>query len=198
MKWPQPEIRAEDQQTIARIVAHSSLLPNPDTVAAFPNAVFPTCRRKRESDIAQVFSSTGVAMGIYDNNATPTWAICWTHGIEGKRPKGWTVAHVWPSSDDIDGYTRLANLALVPEALSTTTDKSGPLTDYLRWHAWIIYKWKPKNSKLPVEPSRYREIDWQYLEKLLNPREALGLKFGKSNDKRARALRELGYSPPRW
>jgi hypothetical protein len=196
MKWPLPVISEEHKRAIARIVARSSLLPHQETVAAFSSAIFPSCRRKSDKQIAQTMILPDGRQGIYDNNATPTWAICWAHGIQGERPKGWTVAHIWSAAEDIDCYTHLANIALVPEALSTTTDKSGPLTQYLRWHSFQIYGWKPEGSEIPTEPKDYNEIKWCYLERIENPHEEIRRNFTRSRDKRVKALRGIGYSPP--
>jgi hypothetical protein len=45
-----------------------------------------------------------------------------------------------------EAYTHLANLAMVPEPFASLTDKNGPLTVFLRWHAWEVYGWKPERE----------------------------------------------------
>lgn len=150
---------------LAQIVAKTSWLPHPDIVSQFSSALFPTIRRDNDAQIRRrerVMSGES-AIGMFDNNRTPKLALAWTHGIEGATT-GWTIAHVWPSSKQISAYTHLANLALIPEALSTTTDKNGPLTNYLRWHSWEKYRWRPSNEPEPTEPPGYKEISWRYLQ----------------------------------
>lgn len=115
----------------------------------------------------------------------------WTHGLTGVRPKGWTIAHVWPASDDIDSYTHIANLAMVPEPFANLTDKIGPLTAFLRWHSWHVYGWKPKLMAEPTKPDRFDDIRWRYLESEENPRALLREQIYKRNNDRTRILRPI-------
>jgi len=112
-----------------------SWLPNRNVVEAIEAAVFPTSRYKANHKRFSHIGKDGVAVGMYDENPTPEWALFWSHGLEGTRPQGGTVSHVWPTSSDVDCYTHVANLALVPEPFANLTDKNGPLTAFLRWHA---------------------------------------------------------------
>jgi hypothetical protein len=122
-------------------------------------AVFPTSGYKSNHKRSSHIELDGLAIGMYDDNATPEWALFWSHGLRGTRPKGWTIAHVWPTSDHIDSFTHIANLAMAPEAFASLTYKKGPLTAYLRWHAWQVYRWKPKQESDPVRPNGYDEIE---------------------------------------
>lgn len=196
MPWPKSHIPNQHHLLLAQILAQTSWLPHPKTVAKFKQAVFPTQRKKTDLQIGAPVHRDGVTVGMYDNNSTPTWALAWSHGIYGSS-SGWTVAHVWPSSEDIAGYTHLANLALVPEALSTLTDKQGPLTSFLRWHAWNVYGWRPADTSIPAEPHGYEEVRWQYLSEIVDPLGAVANRIKQSGDKRAIVLlplmKELGY-----
>jgi hypothetical protein len=196
MPWPKPEIPIHHHATLAQIVAQTSWLPHPNTVKSFERAAFPTRRKKSDPQVGTPVLHDGHVIGMYDNNSTPIWALGWSHGMSGST-SGWTLAHVWPSSDDVEDYTHLANLVLVPEALSTTTDKQGPLTAFLRWHAWSVYGWKPVNLDLPEEPKHYRDIKWRYLPEIEDPQTTVANKLRKSRDKRAialvRIMDDLGY-----
>jgi hypothetical protein len=128
---------------------------------------------------------------MYDDNATPEWALFWPHGLIGTRPKGWAVAHVWPSCGDVDSYTHLANLALVPESFSGLTDKNGALTTFLRWHAWTVYHWKPISAGVPTQPGGYHEIQWRYLDRTDNPTALIRREFERRNNQRTRILRPI-------
>jgi hypothetical protein len=182
------------------MVASTSWLPDPEIVAAFGRAVFPTLRTSRNSPLFSTLKDQGFEVAMYDTNVTPEWALTWSHGIFGTRPKGWTVAHVWPNPKDHLCYTHLANLALVPECLNSTTDKAGPLTEYLRYHSWEKYRWKPSSEAEPIKPSGYDavRVRWRYLASPgRNPLDIVKEKFLSLDNQRTRALqpimKRLGY-----
>jgi hypothetical protein len=127
---------------------------------------------------------------MYDDNTTPTWTLVWAHGMKLGNRKGWSFAHVWPVNS-LYCYTRLANLALVPECLAGLTDKDGPLTEYLRWHAWREYCWKPEEKTTPDMPSGYDELRWTYFSPISDPRAFIAEQFHKADNERSRALRRL-------
>lgn len=128
---------------------------------------------------------------MYDDNTTPAWALFWAHGLEGKREKGWTIAHVWPASGDIDAYTHLANLALVPEPFAGLTDKNGPLTPFLRWHAWYAYCWKPSAEDKLEKPDGYEQIEWRYLDAIVEPWKPISEWIDKKSNQRTRILQPI-------
>ena len=191
MPWPTPEIPACHFIDLAQIVAKTSWLPDPKVVRKFPDPVFPTIRKKSDAQIGNPVADTnGSVIGMFDNNTAPKLAIGWTHGLAGST-KGWTIAHVWPSSEDVTSYTHLANLALVPEALSTTTDKQGPLTQYLQYHAWKNYKWRPSGTPQPNEPAGYSQIQWRYLKGLTEPKAKVRGNLLKTKDQKLIKLLQI-------
>jgi hypothetical protein len=126
---------------------------------------------------------------MYDDNATPEWAFLWSHGMKpSTRKKGWTVAHVWPTSDDLTAYTHVANLALVPEAFASLTDKTAPLTKYLRWHAWAVYGWKPQGAKEPAKPEGFDSLSWRYFPPVLDPLREIHTRLKEKRDQRSKIL----------
>jgi hypothetical protein len=133
----------------------------------------------------------GKKIGMYDDNTTPAWALLWAHGITGGSRRGWTFAHVWPACDDINSFTHPANLALVSECFASLTDKDGPLTAYLRWHAWTVYGWKPSAEKPPQMPQGYKSIRWRYLTNILAPRQFIRQRLEKLTNQRVRILRPI-------
>lgn len=177
--------------TLAQMVAQTSWLPHPDTVRAVDHAVFPTARARKDRLRFATIKNDGSVVGMYDDNATPQWTLFWSHGITGTRPSGWTIAHVWPVTDDIASFTHLANLAMVPEPFGSLTDKTGPLTAYLRWHAWQIYGWKPETAAKPQKPKGYDGITWRYLMKLNDPIQFLCGRLATLDNERVRILRPI-------
>jgi len=191
MPIPQPDPLDEFIPALARMVARTSWLPNQAVVASLAGAVFPTSRYRRENPRLSTIQENGDLVGMYDDNATPEWAIFWAHGLSGMRPKGWTIAHVWPSCDDLKCYTHLANLAMVREPLASLTDKSGPLTRFLRWHAWEVYKWKPAREPAPTKPDGYHEVRWRYLETAGDPNALIRQRLAQCDNQRTRILRPI-------
>lgn len=192
MPVPVLEPLGDDEQILVRIAAARTYLPHPKTVAQFPGAVFPTIRNPRQRE--QPVEFEGRITGMYDDNTTPRWALLWAHGIPGKSKqptKGWTISHVWDRSKDISAYTHLANLALLPEYLGSLSDKQGPLTHHLRFHAWHVYGWRPEGSEIPVEPSSYGAIQWHYFDPVDDPVGFLRAEFSKGNCGRCKALHPL-------
>jgi hypothetical protein len=174
---------------LARMVALKSFLPHPKVVQSIGRAVFPTVRDQKRR--GQLVLQEGKSVGMYDDNVTPTWAILWAHGIVGGSRKGWGFAHVWPASDDMDSYTNLANLAMIPECFGSLTDKDGPLTGYMRWHAWAVYGWKPTHAEIPQIPPDYQCIQWRYFPRFEKPVLFISQRLMKLDNGRVRTLRPL-------
>jgi hypothetical protein len=191
MRVPAIEDLTSHHELLAAIVAKTSWLPHPKTVAHFNGAIFPTLRYKRGFERFAPVESNGTVIGMYDDNATPEWALFWSHGLTGVRSKGWTIAHVWPASDDIHAYTHLANLAMVPEALASLTDKNGPLTAFLRWHSWDVYGWRPQTVGDVAKPNGYDSVEWRYLAEVDDPKALIRQRFGDRNNERVRILKAI-------
>jgi hypothetical protein len=177
--------------SLCRMVAETSWLPHPDTVRAMGRAVFPTSRARKDHPRFEPILHDGRKIGMYDDNTTPTWALLWTHGIVGGSRTGWAFAHVWTASDDVNSYTHPANLAMVPECLASLTDKSGPLTAYLRWHAWTSYGWKPDHVAQPDMPTGFTDLEWRYFAKFDEPRSFIARRIAKLDNARIRFLRPI-------
>lgn len=175
---------------LARMVAETSWLPNPSVVRVGSGAVFPTLRNMRRR--FQTFDNDlGEVAGMFDDNHTPKWAFLWSHGIPGGSREGWTFAHVWPCSTDITGYTHVANMVMLPECFGSLTDKRGPLTGFLRWHAWNAYGWKPASAAEPQKPSGYDEIVWRYLDQFERPKEYIRERVTELRNQRVQVLRPI-------
>jgi hypothetical protein len=191
-KYPTPKIPEEHVIPLAQLVAQTSWLPHPDTVEAFGGAVFPALRARKGKTRLSHCLEAGEPIGMYDDNATPAWALFWSHGIiKGARPKGWTVAHVWPETDCLHSYTHLANLALIPECFGSLTDKTGPLTTFLRWHAWAAYQWKPGSTAPPQKPDGYESLTWRYFENTADPKALIRKMVTESDNQRTKILRPI-------
>ena len=174
-----------DALQLSMILAANSWLPNPDVVKALPDAIFPTIRDQRRR---------GTREGdlLLDDNTSPRWALFWAHGDSRVgHQKGWTTAHVWASPKDKEAYTCLANLALLPEALASLSDKTGPAVPYLQFHAWATYGWKPSEASAPSKPEAFDEVEWRYFPAPTDPKLEVQSALIKGRSERHKSLRSL-------
>lgn len=189
-RFPKPTLPPEYSLMLAEMVAKTSWFPHPETVKTLGSAVFPTVRARKGFPRCSHVIDNEQPIGMYDDNATPSWALLWSHNIQGRR-RGWTVAHVWAETDCIHSFTHLANLALIPECFGTLTDKTGPLTTFLRWHAWQTFQWKPAQYAEPTKPHGYDSVTWQYFESVPDPMALVLQRLKKLNNQRTRMLLPL-------
>lgn len=155
-----PELPAVNLDRIEKDLIQTSsghlLLPSPDVVASLgASNVFATIRAHTGHPRGTVDSPQRATL-MYDDNTTPRWALLWTHGIiVTHHPSEYVVAHVWPAVRDVNAYTNVANLVLVPSCLSSPTDGQCILARYLRYHAWDKYGWHPIGEQPPQRPEHY-------------------------------------------
>jgi len=83
---------------------------------------------------------------------------------------------------------------MLPEYLSSLTDKAGPLGVYLRYHAWATYGWKPSEEDEPQQPSGYEAISWSYLRQEPDPKGVIRARVEELDNERCKLLRSLGGS----
>jgi hypothetical protein len=157
----------EDTLPLVRIAAKHCLLPHPNVVGSFGCAVFPAIRDQRNRLTISEINGQRV---LLDDNVTARWALLWSHGIPATHHlSGFTFAHVWGAVKDPCAYTHPANLAMMPEYLASLSDKEGPFAQFLRFHAWVAYGWKPTGYSEPAKPEGFDDIEWKYLEDYADP-----------------------------
>ena len=112
-----PETNIESYgPALVRIVSETSWLADPETVKAIGRAVFPTVRARKNHKRSGEVIRDGEAVGMYDDNTTPRWALLWAHGTPiTHHPSKRTFAHVWEGADDIASYRHLANIVILPD-----------------------------------------------------------------------------------
>jgi len=183
-----PEL-GEDAFKLVQLVSQHCYLPHPETVAEIEGAIFPSIRDQKNR--ISVSNVDGQEIFL-DDNTTPRWSLLWSHGYSTTaHPRGWTFAHIWASVKDPSSYTHLANLAMLPEYFGSLSDKDGPLTHYLKYHAYSIYDWKPDGERTPEKPASFDEIEWNYLEKVSDPMDFIVSRMKQLNNERVRLLRPL-------
>jgi hypothetical protein len=166
-KLPPPNsLTIEETLALTNILVSKSLFPHPAVVAQFEGPVLPSIRGNRQLGQRGTVIDWAGASILLDDNTTPRWSLLLAHGFGPNYPagsRGWSLAHIWPVPQCARSYTHLANLALVPLRLSSVTAAEGPAAAYLRFHSWQAYGWHPPDTGPPTEPSRYTELNWQYL-----------------------------------
>ena len=189
-KFHPPDI-GEDVPDLLRIAVRHCRLPHPDVVKRMgDDAVFPVVRGRREQRI-----KTGTVDGrkvMYDDNTMPRWALLWSHGYpEVAHPQNCVFAHVWDDVKNVDAYTRLANLAILPESFGGLSDKRGPLVPYLRHHAEAVYDWRPASQDPVAKPPEYDDLTWNYLDPIQDPAGFIRRRMSELENQRVKLLREL-------
>lgn len=177
----------DDVTAIAAIAARHCRLPHPDVVARCPAAIFPTIRDQQKRGTVDTEQRL-----LLDDNTTPRWALFWAHGMpQTHHPRGWTIAHVWKATKDPTAYTHLANLCLMPECLGSLSDKDGPLSRFLEYHACSVYGWHPTHASPPDRPPGYHEIQWRYLDPHPDPLGFIRERVATLSNQRVAVLRQL-------
>ena len=199
---PAIDYKGKDARAIALLAARLCLFPDEGTVGQFKRAIFPT-RRKMALRGSLILDESNKEIGMYDDNTTPRWALLWSHNIQGgdEALQGWRVAHVWNDCNNVQCYTRLENLLLVPAAYAGLTDDDGPLTPYLRYHAFKAYDWKPKGKPVPKKPPEYQRFasKRRYLSAAPgNARERVLDRLNDGRGQRAEVLRKFINSISYW
>jgi hypothetical protein len=200
---PLIDYASKEARAIALEAAQFCRLPDPATVKTFGKAVFPT-QRNTALRGSFIIDESNKEIGMWDDNTTPRWALRWSHDIPGGDTAlvGWRVAHVWNDCNELDCYTRLENLLLVPAAYAGLTDDDGPLAPYLRYHAFAAYeKWHPECRQRPEKPDDYDSFSnaWQYLDgEDGNARERVLTQLQKSQSERAKVLQNFIKNISYW
>lgn len=72
------------------------------------------------------------------------------------RESNFSVCHIWEKScyDEFD-HTTIANLVLLPKAISTLTDHHPEVRAALKYRAYELYGWHPKRTAPPIKPDSY-------------------------------------------
>ena len=202
LSLPSIDYKGKDARAIALLAARLCQLPDTEIVKQFKRAIFPS-KRKTALRARPIIDKSKKEIGMWDDNTTPQWALIWSHGVRvGNRTlKGWHVAHVWNNCNNVQCYTRLENLLLVPAAYAGLTDDDGPLTPYLRYHAFKAYDWKPKGKPVPKKPPEYQRFasKRRYLSAAPgNARERVLDRLNDGRGQRAEVLRKFINSISYW
>ena len=80
-------------------------------------------------------------------------------GFENITFENYTVCHIWAKVKEIDAFSEVRNLALIPSGLHALSDHFPNIIDILKFRAFKLYKWWPKEENCPQTPSYYPADD---------------------------------------
>jgi len=112
----------------------------------------PNVRRARSGETRR----TVVNDVLLDDNTLANKYLKVAIGVLGSKLVGFETCHIWPSTcyDPLD-HTTIANLVLIPRALASLSDHSDSISAILKYRAFELYDWHPKNESAPERPDKY-------------------------------------------
>ena len=133
---------------------------------------------------------------MIDDNKGPTDAFTWVHGISKNQYQDVQFNHVWAESRDVDVYTNLANLCVLPAFLSKLSDAHPKVRAMLQFRAFVLFDgWTPASQPSPVKPVGYDELVWaDTLPAVPDVEQAYRRAMStKQKDRTTKSVRELGW-----
>lgn len=151
------EVVADLRIDLSQLVAGAAFwAPNDKNIGV---AKYPNVRRAKASE-KRGDMSDGVRLddNTYANQASKK-ALCHLGKFNG-----FTACHIWPGTCYDERYhTVLANLVLLPSALSSLTDHNTEIEKCLQYRSWKLYRWYPDGKAKPSRPKNYPE-NWRQPE----------------------------------
>lgn len=75
--------------------------------------------------------------------------------------KDYEACHIWGLVDDCHYYTSIANLVLIPRAISGMSDHCQAVIDLLRYESYKRFGILPKGQVIPQKPQGYNSLKWR-------------------------------------
>lgn len=134
------------------LVAETAIWANPymhDGTAWFPNTR--RCRTGQGEKSGEIVDGVKLNDNSYANQ-TIRQAV----GITDKCLVGFESCHIWPNTCyDPRYYTTIANLVLIPRAISGLTDHYVEVQAVLQYRSYELYGWYPEGLQCPSKPAFY-------------------------------------------
>lgn len=185
-------------KTVEQAIASLTIFTHPSTVKQTRNKnIFNIIRYKNgTSDRGKFIDLPESRRAMYDDNKGPTDAFLWANSINRNDYVDVAVCHIWDRSDNVNYYTSLANICMLPAFLSKLTDTDESVKILLRYHVFRIYEgFKPDGESDPPKPHNYDNLLWA---KQFNVVENLEKSFrekmkSKPKDSTVKSAREIGW-----
>ena len=75
--------------------------------------------------------------------------------------KDYEACHIWGLVDDCHYYTSIANLVLIPRAISGLSDHCQAVKEMLQYEAYKRFNILPKGQTVPKRPQFYNHLEWR-------------------------------------
>jgi hypothetical protein len=191
-------IKESSYKTIEQAVASLTLFSHPDTVAgAKGRNIFRIIRasmskNEKRGNVAKVPS---VGLVMLDDNKGPTDTFIWANNITRKQYRDVQFCHIWDDPYDVERYTNLANICMIPAFLSKLTDTADNIKALLRYRAFCLYNIKYGKRQDPAKPYCYDDLDWaSTLQQVDNLELALrNAMKSKPKDRTTGSARQIGW-----
>ena len=151
-------IKQSSYKSLEKAVASLVIFTHPDTVAQTGTRnIFMTIRNMSERGKDCIHNGITATQ---DDNKSPTDAFIWAHSMTNRDYKHVQFNHIWAKSDDVNSYTNLANICVLPAFLSKLSDSHANIKCLLQYRAFCLYQWKPKSTITPEKPEGYDLLHW--------------------------------------
>ena len=157
--------RVVEQSTygsIEQAVASLSLFPHPETVRQIRGRnVFRIVRCRSAAERGKIVEREGIGPVMLDDNKGPTDAFIWAHGLQRAHYEDVQFNHLWSGPDDVESYTSLANICMMPAFLSKLSDTDLGVRALLRYRSFCLFDGYLPSGSSPLEkPAAYDALDW--------------------------------------
>ncbi len=185
-------------KSVEQAIASLTIFTHPATVRQSRNMnIFNIIRYKMGTPTrGQIHQLSDGRTAMYDDNKGPTDAFLWANSINRNNYEDVVVCHIWDKSDNVDYYTSLANICMLPAFLSKLTDTDESVKRLLRYHVFRSYEgFKPDGESDPPKPHNYDSLLWaKQFDVVENLEKSFREKMiSKPKDSTVKSAREIGW-----
>jgi len=193
-------LAASPYHGVEQAVASLAAFTNPETVAQANGHNLFRIVRGPIPQRGQIVDYRDGGQVLLDDNTGPTDAFLWANGVRRGQYSDVQFCHIWQAADDVQAYTNLANICVLPAFLAKLSDTHPRIVLMLRWRAEQLYGWRPSTaSSVPHDPT-FEHLEWAAP---LKPNDALEetLRTEMATKPRSRtttSCREIGWVFSDW
>jgi len=186
-------IKESEYKTVAQAVASLALFTNPKSIEKTQGKnIFKIIRSMAKRGNSEDINGLRV---LFDDNTAPTDTFLWANGIKRKEYVDVTFCHILAQSDNVELYTSLANICMIPTFLAKLTDTDASIKAFLSYRAYKLYGSFLHNSSSLTKPKLYDELTWAEANRPIDNLEEAFLSAMKTKPRNRATIsaRELGW-----